>query len=191
MSHIAYNSLLSEIGRQLDQHDRRQLLETCGLDDDADNIPNARSLLRKLEEKNQLTIDRVGDLEDVLVSLEEFSLLEKLKNFEIKRKEYNNLLAKISRSLDGDERNHLEQLINICRRETSLELEENISNVRTLLKKLEKGRYLGFRNLDLLKEILTEIERQDLVKEIEDFEERRNKNDTSERDKGKDFCLLL
>ena len=191
MSYFAYNSLLSETGRQFDQHDRRQLLETCGLEDDADDIPNARSLLRKLEEKNQLTIDRLGGLEEILESLEEFSLLGKLKKFEMKRKEYNNLLAQISRALDGDERNHLEQLINICRRETSLELEENIPNVRTLLKKLEKRGCLGFRSLDLLKEILTEIERQDLVKEIEDYEERRNKKDISERNKGKDFCLLL
>ena len=191
MSYFAYNSLLSETGRQLDQHDRRQLLETCGLENDADDIPNARSLLRKLEEKNQLTIDRLGGLEEILESLEEFSLLGKLKKFEMKRKEYNSLLAQISRALDGDERNHLEQLINICRRETSLELEENIPNVRKLFQKLEKSGCLGFRSLDLLKEILTEIERQDLVKEIENYEEQRNKKDTSERNKGKYFCLLF
>ena len=191
MSYIEYRSLLFEIGRQLDQHDRRQLLHMCKLEDEADDIPDALSFLKRLEEKNQLTIDRLGDLEDVLRSLKEYYMLEKLKNVEIKRKEYNNLLAKISCALGDDERNHLEQLTNICRRETSLELEENIPNVRTLFKKLEKCGCLGFRSLDLLKEILTEIERQDLVKEIEDFEERRNKKDTSERNEGKDFCLLL
>ena len=185
MSYYKYRSLLSKIGRQLSQHDHQQLLETCGLDDEADTIPDARSLLKRLKGKSQLGIDRLGVLKEVLNTLDEFSLLEKLIEFEKKRKEYKNLLAKVSGALDSDERNHLEQLTDICKRETSIELDESISNVRTLFKELEKHGSLGFRRLDFLKEILTEIEKEDLVREIEEYEQRRNINDAAERRKGK------
>ena len=185
MSDIAYRGLLFEIGQKLTQRDRQQLLVMCGLEDEADNLPDARSLLKRLERKSQLGIDRLGVLEEVLAAFGEFSLLEKLEEFEKKRKEYTNLLAKVSHALDSDERNHLEQLKDICKRETSLELDESISEIRTLFKELEKHGRLGFRTLDFLKKILTEIEREDLVREIEEYEERRNKNDAAERRKGK------
>ncbi|PFX13327.1 putative ankyrin repeat protein [Stylophora pistillata] len=184
MSYVAYKSLLSEIRRQLEQHDHQQLLEMCGLDDEDANILGARSLLRNLEENNFLSIDELGDLEEVLESLGEFSLLGKLKKFQSKRKEYNDLLILISRVLDSDERNHPEKLMNICRRKTSEDFEVDILDVRTLFLELEKRRYLGFRRLTVLKEILTEIEREDLVKEVRDFEERRNNNDSFERNRA-------
>ena len=174
MSSVAYKDLLFKVARQLSQHDHQQLLEMCGLDDEAENILDARSLIKRL-----------GVMEEVLVTLNELSLLEKLKEFEKKRKEYTNLLAKVHGALDSDERIHLEQLKDIFKRETSIELDESISNVRTLFKELEKHGSLGFRRLDFLKEILTEIEKEDLVREIEEYEQRRNKNDAAERRKGK------
>ena len=157
----------------------------CGLEDEAYTIPDAYSLLERLHEKNRLGIDRLAVLEEVLENLGEYFLLEKLKGFEKKRKEYTNLLAKVSGALDSDERNHLEQLKDICKRETSLELDESISEIRTLFRELEKHGSLGFRTLDFLKKILTEIEREDLAKEIEEYEERQNKNDAGERREGK------
>ena len=183
MSSVAYEGLLFKIALQLSQHDHQQLLEMCGLDDEAENLLDARSLIKRLEEKSQLGIDRLGVMEEVLATLDELSLLEKLKEFEKKRKEYTNLLAKVHGALDSDERIHLEQLI--FKRETSMELDESISNVRTLFKELEKHGSLGFRRLDFLKEILTEIEKEDLVREIEEYEQRRNKNDAAQRRKGK------
>ena len=185
MSSVAYKGLLFKVARQLSQHDHQQLLEMCGLDDEAENILDARSLIKRLEEKSQLGIDRLGVMEEVLATLDELSLLEKLKEFEKKRKEYTNLLAKVHGALDSDERIHLERLKDIFKRETSIELDESISNVRTLFKELEKHGSLGFRRLDFLKEILTEIEKEDLVREIEEYEQRRNKNDAAERRKGK------
>ena len=185
MSDVAYRGLLFEIGEKLEQHDHPKLLAVCGLKDEADNLPDAHSLLEKLEGKSQLGIDRLGDLEDVLASLDELSLLEKLKEFEKKRKEYTNLLAKVHGALDSDERIHLEQLKDICKREKSMELDESISNVQKLFKELEKHGSLGFRRFDFLKEILTEIKKEDLVRDIEEYEKRRNKNDAGERRKGK------
>ena len=185
MSSVAYKGLLIKVARQLSQHDHQELLEMCGLDDEAENILDARSLIKRLEEKSQLGIDRLGVMEEVLATLDELSLLEKLKEFEKKRKEYTNLLAKVHGALDSDERIHLERLKDIFKRETSIELDESISNVRTLFKELEKHGSLGFRRLDFLKEILTEIEKEDLVREIEEYEQRRNKNDAAQRRKGK------
>ena len=66
-----------------------------------------------------------------------------------------------------------------------MELDESISNIRTLFEELEKHESLDFYALDFLKEILTEIEKEDLVKEIEEYEQRRNKNDRAEIRKGK------
>ena len=185
MSSVAYKGLLIKLARQLSQHDHQELLEMCGLDDEAENILDARSLIKRLEEKSQLGIDQLGVMEEVLATLDELSLLEKLKEFEKKRKEYTKLLAKVHGALDSDERIHLERLKDIFKRETSIELDESISNVRTLFKELEKHGSLGFRRLDFLKEILTEIEKEDLVREIEEYEQRRNNNDAAERRKGK------
>lgn len=135
-----------------------------------------------------MTVDRLGDLEEVLESLEELSLLGKLKKFEDKGKEYKSLLLLISRALDCDER-HLERLIDICRRKTSVYFGGNIVNVGASFKELESRRFLGFRHHDILKEILTEIEREDLLAEIEDFEKRRNKTDAFERNKAQVVAL--
>ena len=185
MSDVAYRGLLFEIGEKLEQHDHPKLLAVCGLKDEADNLPDAHSLLERLKGKSQLGIDQLGYLEEVLATLEKLSLVEKLKEFEKKRKEYTNLLAKVYGALDSDERIHLEQLKVICKREKSMELDESISNVRKLFKELEKHGSLGFRRFDFLKEILTEIKKEDLVRDIEEYEERRNKNDAGERRKGK------
>ena len=43
---------------------------------------------------------------------------------------------------------------------------------------------LGLDRLDILKEILTETEKKDLLKEVEKLEERRNNEDEFERKKG-------
>ena len=68
MSDVAYRGLLFEIGGKLSQHDRKQLLAVSGLKDEADNLPDAHSLLERLEGKSQLGIDRLGYLEEVLAT---------------------------------------------------------------------------------------------------------------------------
>ena len=187
MSDVSYRNLLYKIGQQLSEHSHQQLLQMCGLANQADNIPDAHSLLQRLQDEtdSRLKIDQLGVLEDVLMSLNEISLWEELKAFEKKRKEYTNLLAKVTDALDSDERIQLEQLKTICHEETSLELDESISNIRAVFKVLERRNTLGFRRLNLLKTILNRIEKEDLVREIEEYEERRNENDVAEIREGK------
>ena len=188
MSDVSYRNLLYKIGQQLSEHSHQQLLQMCGLANQADNIPDAHSLLQRLQDEtdSRLKIDQLGVLEDVLMSLNEISLWEELKAFEKKRKEYTNLLAKVTDALDSDERIQLEQLKTICHEEeTSLELDESLSDIRAVFKELESRKKLGFRRLNLLKTILRRIEREDLVREIEEYEERRNENDVAEMREGK------
>ena len=175
MSRIEYNNLLFEVSEQLDQLNSlgrllfmcRDLVGPAGVE----NIQDALSLFRRLEELNTLRIDRLEVVEELLKGVREWSLFQKVKKFETKRKDYTDLLEQISRAID--ERNILEQLVAICRRKTSEEYEGNVQNVRTLLKELENRGYLEFGRVDFLKEILMEAEIEDLVKEVQDFKKQR------------------
>ena len=190
MSCIEYNNLLFEVSQKLDQLNvREQLLFMCRgkVASGVEDIHNVLSLFRELEDHGSLEIDRLEVLKELLKGVREWSLYQKVKKFEIKRKEYNCLLEQISNELD--ENNHLERLVLICREKTSVESEGNIRDVRTLFKELERQNYLGFSRLELLKKILTEIENEDLLKEVQDFEKRRNEEDEFERRKGK-VCFV-
>ena len=192
MSYEEYNGLLSKISRRLDQLDQHEhLLFVCRgrVASRPEDIPDALSLFRELEEHNNLAIDRVELLKELLKGFGERSLFQKVRRFEYKRKEYKELLEQISRALD--ESNQLQQLIAICtEREALEENERNTQIVRILFKKLERRGLFEFGRLDFLKEILSEIERQDLVKKVQDFEKRRLDEDEFERRKGNNYLVL-
>ena len=192
MSYVEYNQLLFEISQRLDllnQH--RQLLFMCRgrVASRPEDIPDALSLFRELEEHNNLAIDRVELLKELLKGFGEWSLFRKVKTFEYKRKEYKELIEQISRALD--ESNQLQQLIAVCtEREALEENERNTQIVRILFEKLERRGLFEFGRLDFLKGILSGIERQDLVKKVQDFEKRRIDEDEFERRKGNDYLVL-
>ena len=192
MSYEEYNGLLSRISRQLDQLNQHEhLLFVCRrrVASRPEDIPDALSLFRELEEQNNLAIDRVELLKELLKEVEEWSLFEKVRKFEDKRKEYKELLEQISRSLD--ESNHLQQLISVCtERETLEEDERNTQTARILFEKLERRGIFEFGRLDFLKGILSGIERQDLVKKVQDFEKRRIGEDEFKLRKGKYHLVL-
>jgi len=148
-----------------------------------DNISDVLSLLGDLESQNNLNIDQLDVLKELLKGVGEWSLFQKVQKFEIKRKDYNCLLAQVNLGLD--ELNDLERLISMCRGKTSVETEGNIHDVRTLLKELERQGHLGVGRLDFLKEILTATEKDDLLRLVQDFERRRHEEDEFERRKGK------
>ena len=154
-----------------------------------EDIPDALSLFRELEEQNNLAIDQVELLTQLLKGVGEWSLFQKVRKFADKRKEYKELLKQISRALD--ESNQLQRLIAVCaERETLEENERNSQTARILLKKLERRGLFEFGRLDFLKEILSGIERQDLVKKVQDFEKQRFDEDELERRKGNDYLVL-
>ena len=154
-----------------------------------EDIPDALSLFQELEEQNYLAIDKVDLLKELLEGVKEWSLFQKVKKFEDKRKEYKELLELISCALD--ESNQLQQLISVCtEKETLDENERNTQIARILFKKLERRGLFAFGRLDFLKVILSGIERQDLVRKVQDFEKRRIDEDEFERRKGNDFSIL-
>ena len=192
MSYVEYNQLLFEISQRLDllnQHG--QLLFMCRgcVTSRAEDIPDALSLFQELEEQNYLAIDKVELLKELLEGVKEWSLFQKVKKFEDKRKEYKELLEQISRALD--ESNQLQQLISVCTaKETLDENERNTQTARILFEKLESRGLFEFGRLDFLKGILLGIERQDLVKKVQDFEKRRIDEVEFERRKGNDYLVL-
>ena len=190
MSDIDYNNLLFEISESLDElnlHERllflcRGKLASGIRREDVDSIQDSLALFKVLEERNHLGPNRLGVMKNILKGVKKWSLLGKVKKFESKRKEYLDLLEQIIPALD--ELNDLERLISICRAEIPEANEGNIHNVRSLFKELEIQSCLGIDYLDILKEILTQTGQSDLLKEVERFEEQRNREDEFETRKG-------
>ena len=109
--------------------------------------------------------------------------MEFLCAFEHERKEYNNLLEQIIRELD--ELNDLERLISICKGNITEEGRASIYDVRSLFKELESKDCLEIDRLEIVKEILTQTEKTDLLKEVEEFEQLQNCRESKfERQKG-------
>ena len=185
MSAIEYSSLVFKISQRVDELNILSHLRfmfrgrlACG---SGDNIHDALSLFKELEEQNILGPDSLVEMKELLSDVEEWSLLEKVEKFESKRKEYHDLLERIIRALD--ELNELERLIAICRGKIP-EDSEQIHDVRSLFKELENQNNLGIHRLDILKVILTEMQKDDLFKEVERFEERRKQEVEIKRRKG-------
>ena len=192
MSYVEYYSLLCEISQLIDRLNQRELLFLIcerRVASGAQDIPDAMSLFQKLQDRNKLGIDQVDLWKDLLKDFGEWPLFQKVRKFEDKRKEYKELLEQISRALD--ESNQLQQLISVCTaKETLDENERNTQTALILFEKLERRGLFEFGRLDFLKGILSGIERQDLVKKVQDFEKRRIDEDEFERREGNDFSIL-
>ena len=103
MSSIEYNSLLLKISRRLGELNVRDLVFLCRgkiAPGNEHDIHDIRSLFKELEDQNNLGVDRVEHLKEILKAVNEWTLFKEVKKFEIKRKEYNDLLQQISRVLD-------------------------------------------------------------------------------------------
>ena len=191
MSTIEYNGLLLKISRGLSEVDVRDLVFLCRgkiAPGNEETIQDVRSLFKELEDHNNLGIDRLEHLKELLKAVEKWPLLKHVKKFEIKRKEYNELLQQASQALD--ESNELERLILICTGKISVESEGNVHDVRTLFSELENQNNLGIGRLDILKEILRATNNEDLLKKLEGFERRRDEEDESESRRG-NVCSMF
>ena len=198
MSVVEYNNLLFKISQRLNElRVGKQLLVMCrgkvALRSE-ENMEDAFSLFEELEENGFLGPNRVDILKAMLKGVNEWPLFEEVERFESKRKEYNGLLEQIIRELD--ELNDLERLISICIPHCSGTAitegrQTNINDVRSLFKELEINNCLGVDCLGIVKEILTQTDKSDLHKEVEEFEKRRTQEDKFERRRGICRCPLL
>ncbi|XP_066024076.1 uncharacterized protein [Pocillopora verrucosa] len=189
MSVVEYLRLLDQCSKEIVwQSEREWLKRIYGRfipDGSADDITDVNTLLNKLEEKNLLGIDRLKVLKELLKGIRKWDLLRILERFEMKRKEYRQLLEQISHALE--ESNELQRLILICRRKNLVahEREEHIKNVNALLAELEQQHELGIEDLGILKTIATEMEKPDLCRLVEEFEKKREQEEDAERERIK------
>ena len=192
MPEMEYNNLLYQKSERLDERKvGKQLLFLCRGKVTVRSEENfqASSLFEELEQKGFLSPDHLVLLKGMLKGVNEWALFDEVEKFETKRKEYNNLLEQIVRVLD--ELNDLERLVSICREKITEESQGNVQDVRSLFKELETNDWLGIDCLDTLKEILTLTEKSDLLKEVEEFEQRRSRENKFRKRKGVSTCLRL
>ena len=185
MSFGEYLNLLCEISEEIDWEAKRErlifIINRYLPDVSGDEITDVNSLLAKLEERSLLGIDRLDVLKDLLKGIRKWDLLRIVDGFEIKRKDYKQFLGKISRALD--ESNELQRFILICKRQNLIahERTEHIPNVNALFTELEQQNNLGIGNLSILRTLANEVEKQDLCKLVDDFDEKRKQEDDAER----------
>jgi len=153
-----------------------------------DVIQDVFSLFEQLEEKGFLGLDRLEIMKGMLKGVKEWALFGEVKKFQRKRKEYLDLLEQIVRVLD--EFNDLERLIRMCRGKMPEANEANVHDVRSLFKVLQDHNCLGIDCLGILKEILTQTEQNDLLKEVEEFEERIIREDEFASRKAQASALM-
>ena len=191
MSVIEYNDLLFKVSQRLNELNvGKRLLVMCRgkvAPRSEEHLPDALQLFWELQEKEYLGPDRLGALKDVIGGLEEWSLLENVEKFETKRKEYHGLLEQIIQEL---ELNDVEQLVSICKGKILDERQGNIRDVRSLFQELKNNSCLEINRLDILKEILRQTDKRDLLEKVKEFEERRNREHKSERRAGAYLSLL-
>ena len=187
MSVVEYRVLLYQFSEEIDwQTQRRKLifiLRAYLPDGSEGGITDIDSLLTMLEEKNILGIDRLNVMKELLKEIEKWDLLRRIERFEIKRKDYKQLLEKISRALD--ESNELQRLISICRGKNLIarESEEDIVDVNGLFTMLEQQNSFGIEDLTLLKTLANEVGKPDLCRLLEEFEKKRKQEEDAERKK--------
>ena len=192
MPEMEYNNLLYQISKRLDELKvGKQLLFLCRgkVTTRSEENFQASSLFEELEQKGFLSPDHLVLLKGMLKGVNEWALFDEVEKFETKRKEYNNLVEQIVRVLD--ELNDLERLVSICGEKITEERQGNVQDVRSLFKELETNDWLGIDCLDTLKEILTLTEKSDLLKEVEEFEQRRSRENKFRKRKGNSMCLRL
>ena len=186
MSAIEYNDLLFKVSQRLNELnvDRRLLVMCRGkvAPRSEENLQDVFSLFVELEDKEFLGLDRLDVMKEVLEGLKEWSLLENVEKFEAKRKEYDCLLRQIIRALD--ELNDVERLVSICEGVIPQDRQGSIHDVRSLFEELKNNSSLGINRLDVLKEILTQAEEQELLEKVKEFEKRRILENKFERRKG-------
>ena len=79
--------------------------------------------------------------------------------------------------------NELQRLILICRRQNLIvhERKEHIANVDALFTRLEQQNNLGIGNLSILRTMATEVEKPNLCRLVDDFDEKRKQEEDAER----------
>ena len=179
MSFIEYHGLLLKVSQGIDwPTEGETILSLCkGLivAGSENTIQNVDSLFTELERENNLGIDHLDLLKAILKEMDKWLLFDKIEKFEEKREAFTNLLGKIANALCEFD---LQRLIKICFPQG---LEGNINDVRTLFQALESQNRLTPDCVGVLRKILKEVRKEDLLKDVDDFEKKRKDEENADR----------
>ena len=139
-------------------------------------------LFSDLEESENLGLDNLEILRDLLKGVKEWSLVDEVDKFERQRKDFNTLLETIIPKLD--ELDNLDQLLSLCEDHISDDAKDDIKDVRSLVKELQKKNRLGVARLTVLRKILNETGQQELLDLLTEFEKKWKEEEKAERRKG-------
>ena len=194
---IDLRELLALIGQRIDWvSGGDHLLRMCGrgwIEEGSEtNIQDAHSLFKRLLEKNIFGIDDLEVLKKLVRKVplndgDNRSLLDSIEKLKTKRNELKNLLQNICRELSLDE-----SMVSDCKGRIPDDALDNINDVPTLLKELERNDSL---TLNFLK-VLIGTDKPALIAQVEDFEteqeQERKREENMQRIKGKgsltSFC---
>ena len=185
MSKAEYNDLLLRISERLDDINAlHRALFICREKLAGEDIHDSISLLIKLEQKGFLGVDDLQELKDILKAVEEWDLLEKVVKIESMRRGYKEFLGVVIGELE--QLNDLERLMSTVGRVKRIpeERKNDVHDVRSLVQVLEEMNFLGIDRLDLLREILSEQKKDELLTKLAEFQKRRVEYETHERRKG-------
>lgn len=171
MSLIEYHNLKYKVSEKINWiTERQRLLYICKpfLPDgcENDNIQDVLTLLDKLKKE-----------------IDEWNLLQLVKKFENKRKDYKHLLNHCGRVLG--ECGQLERLLSVCEGKISHDRQAHITDVFKLFTELEKQNNLEITRLEILKTMAAKLEKPNLLKQVEEFETRREQEENAEREQKK------
>ena len=139
-------------------------------------------LFSDLEESDNLGLDNLEILRDLLKGVKEWSLVDEVDKFVRQRKDFNTLLETIILKLD--ELDNLDQLLSLCEDHVADDAKDDIKDVRSLVKELQKKNRLGVARLTVLRKILNETGQQELLDLLTGFEKKWEEEEKAERRKG-------
>ena len=141
-----------------------------------------RKLFSDLEESENLGLDNLETLRDLLKGVKEWSLVDEVDKFVRQRKDFNTLLETIILKLN--ELDNLDQLLSLCEDHVADDAKDDIKDVRSLVKELQKKNRLGVARLTVLRKILNETGQQELLDLLTEFEKKWEEEEKAERRKG-------
>ena len=115
-------------------------------------------------------------------SVKGIGLVDEVDKFVRQRKDFNTLLETIILKLD--ELDNLDQLLSLCEDHVADDAKDDIKDVRSLVKELQKKNRLGVARLTVLRKILNETGQQELLDLLTEFEKKWEEEEKAERRKG-------
>ena len=182
MSEVTFNSLLFRIAGKLEEINAREhVLFMCHGKIEHRDDETILSKFKKLKEGGFLGVDSLQMLKDILKAEKQWDFLAEIGEFETTRGEYKKLLEKIIGALENH--NDLERLTSFIWERYNVP-EERRNDVRCLVQVLEEMNVIGVDGLNLFTEPFINLNNDELLAELKDFQNRRTKDEKSGRRTG-------